>query len=115
MGYEVESHLWGKGEDVPCAQDGVFGETRVGKEGSSPWDKDVPHAWHGSQEVTLPEVSVPGPDQTCPLTSVVIPRQRCPMAGPRGAWQWPHVGEGAPRRRRAAADSNSETVQSPIK
>lgn len=67
MGYEVGSHQWGQGEDVPRAQGGGFGETREHKAGSPPWDKDVPHAWCGSQEVTLPESLCPGarPDQTC--------------------------------------------------
>lgn len=81
MGYEVGSHLRGKGEDVPCAQDGDFGETRVGKVGSSPWDKDVPHAWHGSQEVTLPELSVLGPEETCLFHLWSHQGQRCPWRG----------------------------------
>lgn len=58
MGYEIGSHLWGKGEDVPSAQDGGFGETWAGKAGSPPEEKDVPHAWYGSPVVgmvTLPE------------------------------------------------------------
>lgn len=36
MGYEIGSHLWGKGEDVPCAQDGGVGETREGKQDLAP-------------------------------------------------------------------------------
>lgn len=36
MGYDVGSHLWGRGEDVPYAQVGGFGEKREGKAGSPP-------------------------------------------------------------------------------
>lgn len=69
-----------RGGCAPCSGWG-FGETREGQAGSSPWDEDVPRAWHGSQEVTVPEaLCVPGPEQS--------------------------RGEGAPRRRRAAAASS---------
>lgn len=37
MGYEIASHPWGQGEDVPCAEHGVLGETREHTAGSPLW------------------------------------------------------------------------------
>lgn len=84
VGYEVGSPQWGQGEDVPRAQGGGFGETRERKAGSPLWDKDVPHAWCGSQEVTLPESLCPGARPDLLFTSPATP----------GPWRG-HVGRGS--------------------
>lgn len=70
MGYEVGSCPWEQGEDVPCAQVGVLGETREHKAGSPPWGRGCPPCL-----AQLPEVGgnagrdslSPGQDQPCNL------------------------------------------------
>lgn len=72
MGYEIGSHLWGKGEDVPCAQDGGFGETREGKQDLPPGIRVSPMPGM----VTLPEALW---GHTRPaITSVAAPRPEVP-------------------------------------
>lgn len=70
------------------------------------WDKDVPHAWHGSPilgMVTLPEALCPGarPDHSRLSPRPEVPHGEAPWGGTVAP-----CGEGAPRRRRAATDSD---------
>lgn len=110
----------GKSEDVPCAQDGGFGETREGKAGSLLWDRDVPYAWHGSQEVTLPQALCPEASPDLPFTSVATLRPEVAHGGARGRGSGPAGGrsctpEESGRRQRLRDSAVTHKVESTTK